>query len=125
MANITITYPLQDDKDTNFLFKRDQVTIQAVKSKLLLLLTTVKGTRFFNRGYGSNFLKLLFEQNDEITEFEVTTEVKTIVSTYIPNLTVNTVNFERDDNVNKLTVTINFTYKDDFLEINDSIVIDI
>ena len=121
MPNITITFPLQDDQDTNYLFKRDQVTIQTIKSKLLLLLTTIKGTRFFNRGYGSNFLKLLFEQNDEITEFEVETEIKTIVSKYLPNLIITKVSFEKDGN--KLTVTINFTYKDDFLEVNDFVSI--
>lgn len=121
MANITITFPLQDDQDTNYLFKRDQVTIQAIKSKLLLLLTTSKNSRFFNRGYGSNFLKLLFEQNDEITEFDVETEIKTIVSKYLPNLIITKVSFEKEDN--KLTVTINFTYKDDFLEVNDFVSI--
>ncbi len=36
----------------------------SIKSNLMFLLVTDKGSRFYNRGYGTNLKKFLFEQND-------------------------------------------------------------
>lgn len=124
MTFINIKYPLQDDVESNFLFKRNKTTQEAIKSNLYFLLTTEKGSRFFNRGYGSNLRKYLFEPSDNITDFDIEQDIKNTISRYLPKLKINNIKFQNDENNdNSVTVFIHFTFSDGFYTFDDAIAI--
>jgi phage baseplate assembly protein W len=120
--SINIEFPLQDDTVTNNFFKTTETTAQGIKSNLYLLLTTDVNTRFYNRGYGSNLKKYLFDPNTSKTELDITAEIKTIVSQNISNLTITNVTYETPD-TNTILITVYFTYSSDFYSFADAIAI--
>jgi phage baseplate assembly protein W len=120
MASYNITFPLNDDVSTNTYFLMSKVTKDAFSSDLLLLLLTQKGERYYESDYGTNLLKYIFEPNDNLDANDIEQEIKTIVSTYIPALTINSVTFNwlTDDegnsiSENQVNVNIKFTFSED------------
>jgi phage baseplate assembly protein W len=113
MSYINIKFPLTDDVENNFFLKRNEITMDAIKSNLMLLILTKKGSRYMLRDYGTNLEKFLFDPNDTLTESDIETEIKNTVNKYIPKLTINNVVFENNDE-NTMIITINFVYSDDF-----------
>lgn len=122
MPNINIKFPLVDDKDTNAFLKSTTTTVEAIKSNLYLLLTTEINTRPYNRGYGSNLRKFIFEPNDEKTVSDISAEIKSLVAKRIPKLGINNIEFEQKDN--SVSVLIYFTFTDDFYTYSDVIGIE-
>lgn len=128
MKSINIRYPIRDNTETNSFFSTTQITKDAFSSNLLLLLLTKKGERFYESDYGTNLLKYIFEPNDILTANDIEEEIKNTVSKYIPNLIVNSVRFDwNEENVNELEkghqliVDIGFTYNDDSFREDGSI----
>ena len=120
MRNYNIRFPLRDDNDKNTYFQLNQITKDAFSSDLLLLLLTEKGERYYDPNYGTNLLKYIFEQNDDLVRQDIEQEIKLTVSLYIPNLTINSVKFnklmDQDGNEmseNQLNVHIKFIYTED------------
>lgn len=118
MATYNIKFPINDDVTTNTFLELSQITKEALSSDLLLLILTQKGERYYEPDYGTNLLKYIFEQNDDLTSSDIEKEIKEIVSRYIPTLTVDkiTFNWNEDDNTileTQLNVNIRFTYSED------------
>lgn len=120
MQSFNIKFPLVDDTSKNAYFLMTQVTKDAFSSDLLLLLLTQKGERYYQPDYGTNLLKFIFEQNDQLTATSVEEEIKNTVAAYIPALKITkiTFNWNLDDNgqpisENQLNVNIQFTYSED------------
>jgi phage baseplate assembly protein W len=120
MASYNITFPLNDDVSTNTYFLMSKVTKDAFSSDLLLLLLTSKGERYYEPDYGTDLLKYIFEPNDNLDANDIEQEIKRIVSTYIPALTINSVifNWLTDDEGNQISenqvnVNIKFTFSED------------
>lgn len=118
MSNyLTISFPVTDDTDKGYLFKRDKTNRESIKSKIILLIMTPKGQRWYNPNYGSNLRRFLFEPNDNITTFDIEQDIRDSVSKFIKNVTINSVTFltsETDPNIGLNTVEMNlvFTYNE-------------
>jgi len=131
MPAINIKFPLEDDVEKNVLFKQNNVSKDALVSNLLLLLLTDEGERFYMSDYGINLRKYIFEPKDGVTEAEVTEEIKTRVRQFIPQLTINRVQFfhaeeDQDGNPlmeNEVNVHIDFTYGSDVFSDTGSVEI--
>lgn len=118
MATYNINYPITDNFVTNTFFSLSKVQKEAYTSDLLLLLLTQKGERYYEPDYGTNLIQYIFEQNDGITSNDILNEIKTDVSTYLPSITIKTVNFytTADDpsiNENQIVMHIDFVYTED------------
>jgi phage baseplate assembly protein W len=116
-SSINIKFPLQDDAVTNQFFQLNQTTKNAYSSDLLLLLLTNKGERVYDPAYGTNLIKFVFDQNDQKTTSNLEEEIRNTVSQYIPDLTIQSIQFitSLDDNTlneNQINVKINFTYQE-------------
>lgn len=130
MKNINISFPLQDDNEKNFLFKSNQITKDALRSNLYLLLLTDKGERYYMPDYGINLKKFFFEQKDENTLQLIQDDFKNTIKKYIPQLTVNNIQFYTltDDTgnpikENEVRIVVDFTYSDDVFQENDQITL--
>jgi len=65
--------------------------IDAVQQRILTLLTTPTGTRFFNYEYGCDLDKLLFDPADEVTAFLIKTKVIDAINKFEPSVTLDDV----------------------------------
>lgn len=120
MKSINIKFPLEDDKEKNNLFLLNYVTKNALVSDLKLLLYTKKGQRYYMPDYGTNLEKFIFEPEDQTTEDQIIADLRQSVRDYMPEITINTVNFYTNENEgyselkdNELRVLVGFTYADD------------
>lgn len=127
MKYINIKFPIEDDPINNFFINRNKTTKEALLSNLNLLLLTNKWERYFNPTYGSDLLRFIFEPNDNTIKQELDIEIKDMVKKFIPQLTIDTINFREPDpsQEHKLEILINFTFTDDVFVERDSLQINI
>lgn len=118
--SINFAFPLRDDTDNNCYLKMNQLTKDAIKSDLFLLLLTNKGERWFNPNYGSDLRRFLFEPADEISETDIKESLRNTVESYLPNITVEGIEIT-ENNTNKITLLIGFTYAENFFSFQDTI----
>jgi len=117
MNSYNITYPFKDNDETRSFIQMNQVSKDSYSSNLLLLLLTQKGERYYESDYGTNLLKYIFEQNDQITATQVEEEIRNTVALYMPEIRITSVNFnwtETEDGQpipeTQLNVNIQFVY---------------
>lgn len=66
-----------------------------VKSMLIHLLLTRKGSRYYLPDFGTNLYQYIFEPLDETTLSKIENEIQDAVEKYIPNLKLNAVNITK------------------------------
>jgi phage baseplate assembly protein W len=119
---LNIRYPFQDSPD-GFFVDLNKTTKEAVKSDLLHLLLTNKGTRYYLPDFGTNLRRYIFQPNDAPTHNEIIGEIQIAVDTYLPGLKIVSIDVNVDENnenasiVNvKFTVTQGVFEETDFIE---------
>jgi phage baseplate assembly protein W len=82
-----VTFPFRDSFDGKYLDTTDYED-QEIRSSLIHLLLTRKGTRYFLPDFGTRLYEYLFEPLDGPTFSEIEAEIRDSVSEYIPGITV-------------------------------------
>lgn len=118
MRIINLKFPIVDDKEKNFFLGGNSTTRNALVSNLTLLLSTQKEERLYMPDYGTNLRRNIFEPLDAETQSAIEKDIKVTVSKYIPELTIDNVNFfdaETNEELqdNELGLVIDFTYSED------------
>ena len=106
---INIKFPFEDST-RGFFVELNQTTKEAVKSDLLHLLFTDKGSRYYLPTFGTNLRRYIFEPNDTPTHQDIMSEIQDAVNTFIPGLRIDDIGVEIDSNdENVAIVSIRFT----------------
>lgn len=122
---INIRYPFTDSVK-GFYLELNETDSAAIRSDLLHLILTTKGQRYYLPDFGTDLLKYIFEPNDSKTLSDIKVDINETVKKYIPNLIVNDVIVERDEEFeHKATIKIDYTVTEDVFEERDIIVINI
>jgi len=85
-----INFPLQDSKDGKY-FSLSQTTDEEVRTDLLHLVLTRKGSRYYLPDFGTRIYEFIFEPMDGTTFDVIKEDVRLSIEKYIPNLTVNNI----------------------------------
>ena len=85
-----ITFPFRDSFDGKYLDLTD-FEDQEIRSSLIHLLLTRKGTRYFLPDFGTRLYEYIFEPLDGPTFNQIESEIRDSVGKYIPNLQINTI----------------------------------
>ena len=80
-----IDFPFQDSRDGYYL-QLTPTTEDEIKSNLIHLLLTRKGSRYFLPDFGTTLYEYIFEPLDNITFDSIQSEIREQVIKYIPNL---------------------------------------
>ena len=86
-----VTFPFRDSFDGKYLDLSD-TTDEEIRSSLIHLLLTRKGSRYFLPDFGTRLYEFIFEPLDGPTFNDIESEIKDSVEKYIPNLTVTSIN---------------------------------
>lgn len=106
---INIKFPFEES-NRGFFVQLNQSTKEAVKSDLLHLLFTDKGSRYYLPTFGTNLKRYIFEPNDDPTHKDIIAEIQDAVNTFIPGLIINDIEVNIDPNdENIAVVNIKFT----------------
>jgi|TARA_R110000824_G_scaffold73868_1_gene188042 phage baseplate assembly protein W len=85
-----ITFPFVDSSEGFFLGLNTDIDSE-VRSNLVHLVLTRKGTRYFLPDFGTNLSSYVFEQMDNTTKISIDREIREAVNKYLPSLTINNV----------------------------------
>jgi phage baseplate assembly protein W len=64
---------------------------EEIRSNLIHLLLTRKGSRYFLPDFGSRLYEYIFDLNDSVTYAHIEDEIRDSVRKYIPNLEINSI----------------------------------
>lgn len=106
--SLGIKFPFEDSSRGGR-FKTTQTTRDAVKSNLLSLMTTRPGQRPMRSNIYSPFYAYLFDPYDEITEEMLKNEVQKVVTDVMPEINLEQLIFDFDENTYVLSVKFIYT----------------
>lgn len=90
MATYGINFPFSDSPKGDYL-KMTETTETEVRTDLIHLLLTRKGSRYYLPDFGTRLYEYIFEQNDNVTHNLIESEIREVVRKYIPNLNINSI----------------------------------
>lgn len=116
-----VNFPFYDSNNGDFLQLTPTIEAQ-VKSDLIHLLLTRKGSRYFLPDFGTNLYQYIFEPLDEVVIQKIEDEINNAVEKYIPNLEINKINITQfynniefvSDDKKQHSVTVNIDYTVNF-----------
>lgn len=82
-----LTFPFRDSFDGKFL-NLTSYSDQEIRSELIHLLLTRKGTRYYLPDFGTRLYEFIFEPLDGPTFSDIDAEIRESVSEYLPGLTI-------------------------------------
>jgi phage baseplate assembly protein W len=90
-ATYGIDFPFRDSLEGKFL-KLTSNPEREIRSDLIHLLLTRRGSRYFLPDFGTRLYQFIFDQNDNVTFGLIESEIREVVKKYIPNLELTTIN---------------------------------
>ena len=82
-----VTFPFKESYDGKYL-DTTELDTEEIRSNLIHLLLTRKGSRYFLPDFGSRLYEYIFEPLDGPTFNQIESEIRDSVETYIPNLQI-------------------------------------
>ena len=82
-----IAFPFKDSQEGLFL-SMNSLADDEVKSNLMHLVLTLKGSRYFLPDFGTNLMRYIFEPLDDGTKKIIKKEIRETVKMFIPNLQI-------------------------------------
>jgi len=119
---INIDFPFKDS-DKGFYFGLTQTNRDAIRADLLHLLLTNKGERLYLPDFGSDLKKYIFEPNDKLTHDDIRDSLNDSISKYIPNLTVNSIEFRNIDIEEVIIVELTYTVTEGSFSSTDTVTL--
>jgi phage baseplate assembly protein W len=83
-----INFPFRDSYDGNFL-DLSESNQEEIRTNLIHLLLTRKGTRYYLPDFGTRLYEYIFEPMDSPTFDGIESEIRESCERYIPNLKIN------------------------------------
>lgn len=122
---ININFPFRDSPE-GFFLDLTQTDAKAIRSDLMHLILTQKGQRYYMPDFGTNLIRYIFNQNDNITHADIREEIDATVRRYIPNLKINDVKVKpAEENIFTATVEIDYTITEGIFEERDILIINL
>jgi phage baseplate assembly protein W len=101
-----INFPFRDSFDGRYLDLSDNFD-EEIRTDLIHLLLTRKGTRYFLPDFGTRLLEYIFEPMDGPTFSQIESEIRESVKKYIPNLKLTSIRvFDASTEESEQNVTV-------------------
>jgi phage baseplate assembly protein W len=88
-----INFPFRDSYQGNYL-SLSQTSDEEIRSNLIHLILTRKGTRYYLPDFGTRLYEYLFEPLDGPTFSDIESEIRETVSEYLPGITVTNISIK-------------------------------
>jgi phage baseplate assembly protein W len=125
MANnkfYSITYPFTSKGSEGYFLDLDNTQYKMIKSDLMHLIFTTKGSRVRLPDFGTNLLQYLFNPNNTLTLDNIKSELQNDIIKYFPNITLTNLMITPDEtNTNKSNIIIDYIINEGTLIVKDSI----
>ena len=88
MTTFGINFPFMDSDKGDFV-RMTQTPDQEIRSNLIHLILTRRGSRYYMPDFGTRLYEFIFNPNDAVTYSLIEEEITEGVKKYIPNLQIN------------------------------------
>jgi len=88
-----INFPFIQSEKGNYL-KLTETTDEEIRTNIVHLLLTRRGSRYFLPDFGTRLYEYIFEPLDGATFEEIKSEIEEQIAKYIPNVTINSITVE-------------------------------
>ncbi len=103
-----INFPFRESSVGKY-FSLSENKLDEIRSNLLHLILTRKGSRFFLPDFGTRIYEFIFEPMDSLTFSQIESDIYDSVEKYIPNLQINDITIEEfnadEDTINPEDLT--------------------
>lgn len=121
-----IKYPFIADNIRGFYVAANETTADKVRSQLMHIVFTPKGQRIRNPEFGTDLIKYIFSQNDDVTWESVKNEVSESVSRWATNIALNNIKVVRnEDDPSQIFVRLDYSVTEGNKTTNDSVVVEL
>jgi len=118
-----IKYPFENKNNENYLFDLNTTMRESIRSRLLHVIFTPKGQKVRDPEFGTDLIRHIFEQNDTQTWSQMTEEISSAVSKYVPDTVVNSIKIlQNEDDSSVVFVRIDYSVKEGNLVTNDTVI---
>lgn len=101
-----IKYPFTSNNLDEMFLDLNETYEDGVKSKMLHVIFTPKGSRLRMPDFGTNLVQYIFEPNDGDTLSDIKSEITIQVGKYVPGVRFDDISVVRDDKDERGTVVI-------------------
>lgn len=127
---IGLNFPFKDSENGDFLLLT-KTPEEEIKSNLIHLLLTKKGSRYMLPDFGTNLYQYIFEPLDEIVIAKIENEIHDAVEKYIPNLKINKITILRlgdeeydETQAHKVKIKLDYDIQQKTFEFRDTVTIE-
>ena len=106
MQYFGIKYPFTSNNLDEMFLDLNETYEDSVKSKMLHVIFTPKGSRLRMPDFGTNLVQYIFEPNDGDTLSNIKSEITIQVGKYVPGVRFDDISVVRDDKAERGTVVI-------------------
>lgn len=118
-----IKYPFTSESSENYFIDLNDSTKDYIRSVLMHLIFTPKGQKIRDYDFGTNLIKFIFSQNDNITFNGIKDEITTLISKHLKGVNVNDVQIAQSGNdYSDIYVKIDYTVQNGNSTLNDSFI---
>jgi phage baseplate assembly protein W len=121
-----ISYPFTSDGFQKFFVDVNESTKEKVRSQLMHIVFTPKGQRIRNPEFGTDLIKFIFGQNDEMSWESVKTEISESVNRWATNITLKDIQVvKNEENEAEVFVRLDYSITEGNKTTNDSVVVEL
>lgn len=121
-----IKYPFRSEGFEHFFLDVNDDMMEKVRSQVMHVIFTPKSQRIRLPNFGTDLIKYIFEQNEDITWEAVKNEISESVRLWVPNVTINNIQVVKNENdESEIYVRIDYGVNEGNKIINDSVVVQI
>lgn len=121
-----IKFPFKSEGFEHFYVDANENVKDKVKSQLIHIVFTPKGQRIRNPEFGTDLIKFIFDQNDEITWESVKNEITDSVRRWSSNMTLRNIEVVKsEEDGGEIYVRLDYSVQEGNKVTNDSVVIEL
>jgi len=119
-----IKFPFTSNNLNGFFIDLNNEYKDKIASEIAHVLLTTKRSRIMKPDFGTDIIKFIFDNNDELSWESVTNEAKASVSKYVPNASLENIQvITSESNPNEIFLDIKYTTKKGYITENNRMVI--
>lgn len=106
-----IKYPFSTENDENWFLDLNENRTDEVTSKILHVIFTPKGQKIRDPEFGTDLIKYIFDQNDDMSFEGIKTEISREVLKYVPNVELRNIEVYRNEENDGVGVVVEYGIK--------------
>jgi phage baseplate assembly protein W len=107
-----IKYPFTSDNEDGIFLDLNDSLAEGVKSRVLHVIFTPKGQKLRDPNFGTDLIKFIFSQKDDLTINGIKTEITNQLMKYVPEVEFKDIRiYTSENNENELIVSIDYGVK--------------